>query len=106
MVAKLHVLYMIFLQTFVDSMQTSISGGEIFGKLTERCRGRFPTFRGFQQTNCIEEKLFTASKYIGKQRLFFHFEENDFYRYNDHPTSLGGTCWETGVLEGENNLQN
>ena len=26
MVAKLHVLYMIFLQTFVDSMQTSISG--------------------------------------------------------------------------------
>ena len=29
MVAKLHVLYMIFLQTFVDSMQTSISGGVI-----------------------------------------------------------------------------
>ena len=45
-----------------------------FGNLRERCRGRFPTFRGFQSTKCMEEKLFSTSEYIGKQTLFFNFE--------------------------------
>ena len=47
---------------------------KIFGNLRERCRGRFPTFRGFQSTKCMEEKLFSTSEYIGKQTLFFSFE--------------------------------
>ena len=67
--------------------------------LTEQWLGRFSTFRGFQSTKCIEEKLFSTSKYIGKQPLFFNFEENNFYRCNNHPTSLevllgtGGFGW-------------
>ena len=47
---------------------------KIFGNLRERCHGRFPTFRGFQSTKCMEEKLFSTSEYIGKQTLFFNFE--------------------------------
>ena len=36
-------------------------------------------------------------KYSGNVRLQIYF-----YLYNKHPTSLGGSCWEPGVLGGEN----
>ena len=58
------------------SVQVTYLLDKIFGNLTERCHGRFPAFRGFQSTKCIE-KLLSTSKYIGKQPLFFNFEEND-----------------------------
>ena len=50
---------------------------------------------------CIEEKSFKASKYIGKQPLFFSFEENYFYQYNNHPTSLGALLGTGGFGWGE-----
>ena len=57
---------------------------------------RFPI-----ETKYKEEKLFSTSKYIGKQPLFFSFEENDLYQYNNHPTSLGALLGTGGFGWGE-----
>ena len=47
----------------------------------------------------VEEKLFSTSKYIAKQPLFFNFEENDLITTQQ---AWGGPCWELGVFGGEN----
>ena len=54
-----------------------------FDNLTERYRGRFPTFRGFQSTKCMEKKVIQHIGTYRKQTLFFNFEE--YYSHHSKP---------------------